>query len=83
MAAAIPDLQTLVSLVGTVCLSSVGIALPIIISHMTFAEERRADGHMWYFLYCLRNLLIVMASVYAFIVGVTASFDDGPQQCAA
>lgn len=76
LAIAIPNLEHLISLIGAFCLSSVGIALPAIINFLTFAEVYKNEGNIRFSLFCLRNLLIVMIAIFAFIVGVYTSVSD-------
>ncbi|VVC32157.1 Amino acid transporter, transmembrane domain [Cinara cedri] len=76
LAVAIPNLEHLISLIGAFCLSSVGIALPAIINFLTFADVYKKEGNLRFGLFCLRNLLIVLIAIFAFIIGVTTSISD-------
>lgn len=75
IAIAVPELELLISLIGAACLSVVGIGMPAVISHLTFADERRKKGG-GRLLFGLRNLLIVAVSAFAFVVGVYFSAID-------
>lgn len=76
LAIAIPNLESLISLIGAFCLSSVGIALPAIINFLTFADVYKAEGNVRFGLFCLRNLLIVIIAIFAFIIGVYTSVSE-------
>ncbi|XP_025408112.1 proton-coupled amino acid transporter-like protein CG1139 isoform X2 [Sipha flava] len=75
-AIAIPNLEHLISLIGAFCLSSVGIAFPAIVSFLTFNEVYKNAGNFRYSLFCLRNLVIVIIAIFAFIIGVFTSVSD-------
>lgn len=75
-AIAIPNLEHLISLIGAFCLSSVGIALPAIINFLTFIDVYKDEGNLRFALFCLRNLLIVLIAIFAFIIGVSTSVSD-------
>lgn len=76
VAVVIPNLSDLIGLIGALCLSFVGIALPAIISFLTFAEDYKKKGRFSYSLFCLRNLFIVIVSIFALIIGVNVSMSD-------
>ncbi|CAH1713516.1 proton-coupled amino acid transporter-like protein CG1139 isoform X1 [Aphis gossypii] len=75
-AIAIPNLEHLISLIGAFCLSSVGIALPAIVSFLTFSDVYKDEGNLRFGLFCLRNLLIILIAIFAFVIGVSTSVSD-------
>ncbi|XP_050540820.1 proton-coupled amino acid transporter-like protein CG1139 isoform X2 [Daktulosphaira vitifoliae] len=76
LAVAIPNLEHLISLIGAFCLSTVGIALPAIINFLTFLKVYRKEGYIRLSLFILRNFLIVLIAIFAFIIGVSTSIKD-------
>lgn len=76
LAIAIPNLEHLISLIGAFCLSSVGIAFPAIVNFLTFADVYKNEGNVRFTLFCLRNLLIVIIAIFAFVIGVSTSLTD-------
>lgn len=69
LAIIIPFLDILISLIGSLCLSVVGIALPAIVNHVTFIEKCKKDS--WeYYIFSLRNFLIVLIAIYSLVIGV-------------
>lgn len=72
----VPDIDLVINLTGAMCLSIVGVALPAIINHLTFYNERRMQGRWAYFLFCLKNIFIVLVGISAMFIGTTTSMKD-------
>ncbi|VVC38348.1 Amino acid transporter, transmembrane domain [Cinara cedri] len=69
LAFTLPYLNILISLMGSLCLSAVGIAIPAIVNYLTFFKSYE-KGTWRYYLFIARNLVIVLIAVYALVVGV-------------
>ncbi|XP_050540826.1 proton-coupled amino acid transporter-like protein CG1139 isoform X2 [Daktulosphaira vitifoliae] len=66
----VPNLEYLISFIGAFC-STMGIALPAIINLLTFLDVYRKQGCLRLSLFILRNFLIVLIAIFAFIIGVS------------
>ncbi|VVC38343.1 Amino acid transporter, transmembrane domain [Cinara cedri] len=67
------NLEDMIALIGTLCLSTVGVALPAIINQLTFYEHYRKQGKWRYVIFCLSNLAIVLVAIFALVVGMYKS----------
>nr|CAD7258642.1 unnamed protein product [Timema shepardi] len=73
IAAAIPNLGPFISLVGAVCLSTLGIMFPAIIELVTFWEEPGLGRFNWVL---WKNLAIILFGVLGFVTGTYSSIDE-------
>ncbi|GLH07338.1 Glutamate transporter polyphemus [Gryllus bimaculatus] len=73
VAAAIPNLGPFISLVGAVCLSTLGLMFPSIIEIVTYWENPglgRLNWRLW------KNILIIMFGILGFVTGTYSSIND-------
>nr|CAD7403618.1 unnamed protein product [Timema cristinae] len=73
IAAAIPNLGPFISLVGAVCLSTLGIMFPAIIELVTFWEDPGLGRFNWVL---WKNLAIILFGVLGFVTGTYSSIDE-------
>lgn len=70
LAAAVPNLGPFISLIGAVCLSTLGLMFPAIIEIVVYWEEPglgRFNWRLW------KNLLLIMFGIVGFLTGTYVS----------
>ncbi|KAK9500843.1 hypothetical protein O3M35_002027 [Rhynocoris fuscipes] len=72
LAAAVPDLNRFISLIGALCLSTMGLAFPALIQLFTYWYDY--DG-MRFGLLLLKNSIIVIIAVLGFVIGIVTSIE--------
>uniref|UniRef100_A0A8D8QK37 Proton-coupled amino acid transporter 4 n=1 Tax=Cacopsylla melanoneura TaxID=428564 RepID=A0A8D8QK37_9HEMI len=73
LAAAIPNLELFISLIGALCLATMGIALPAIIQMLTFWDSMYG---MQKVIFVLKNLCMILIAIMGFVIGVTTSVTE-------
>lgn len=73
LAAAIPNLELFISLIGALCLATMGIALPAIIQMLTFWDSIHGLEKT---IFVLKNLTMILIAVMGFLIGVTTSVSE-------
>jgi Transmembrane amino acid transporter protein. len=73
LAAAIPNLELFISLIGALCLATMGIALPAIIQLLTFWDSLHGLEKT---IFILKNLTMILIAIMAFLIGVTTSVSE-------
>jgi len=76
IAIAIPNLEDLISLMGALCLSFMGIALPAIINFLTFNHNYKKKGVVQYSIFCLHNIILVLISIFVLTTNLLVSMQD-------
>ncbi|XP_039287154.1 proton-coupled amino acid transporter-like protein CG1139 isoform X1 [Nilaparvata lugens] len=72
-AVAIPNLELFISLIGALCLSTMGLSLPAVINMLTFWDQYRGVG---FILFISKNMCIILISVLGFAVGTSTSLHE-------
>ncbi|KAK5639777.1 hypothetical protein RI129_010588 [Pyrocoelia pectoralis] len=73
IAIAIPNLGGFISLVGAVCLSTLGLIFPAIIDLVTFYEEPGLGRYNWRL---WKNVLLIIFGVIGFVTGTYVSIRE-------
>ncbi|KAL1456938.1 hypothetical protein WDU94_001623 [Cyamophila willieti] len=73
LAAAIPNLELFISLIGALCLATMGIALPAIIQMLTFWDSVYGIQKV---IFVLKNLCMILIAIMGFVIGVTTSVTE-------
>lgn len=71
MAAAIPNLELFISLVGAFCLSAMGIAFPAMAQILVFWSNRQET--FGFALMVFKNIVIIMIAFLAFTIGISST----------
>lgn len=74
MACAIPNLDLFISLVGALGISTTSLVIPIIIHTLVFWDHYTSGTKR--LLYCIKNAILLVASLMIFFTGVTESVSD-------
>lgn len=72
-AVAIPNLELFISLVGALCLSTMGLSFPAIMQMLTYWDFYKGVG---FFMFFSKNLAIILIAVLGFVVGVSTSVHE-------
>ncbi|XP_073974092.1 proton-coupled amino acid transporter-like protein acs [Rhodnius prolixus] len=70
LAIAIPDLELFISLIGALCLSTMGLSFPALLQLFTFWNEYEGVQFVLFF---LKNLTIILIALLGFLVGTATS----------
>ncbi|XP_049784560.1 proton-coupled amino acid transporter-like protein pathetic [Schistocerca cancellata] len=73
VAAAVPNLGPIISLVGAVCLSTLGLMFPAIIELATYWESPGLGSYYWRL---WKNVLIILFGVLGFVTGTWTSIQE-------
>lgn len=73
IAIAVPNLGPFISLVGAVCLSTLGLMFPAIIELVTYWEEEGMGTCYWRL---WKNIFVICFGVLGFVTGTIVSVDD-------
>lgn len=76
MAVAIPNLGPFISLIGAVCLSTLGLMFPAIIEMVTFWNEIEQVGFNNWNWRLYKNLLLVGFGIIGFLTGTYVSIEE-------
>ncbi len=74
LAAAVPDLATLVSLVGGLGMGINGLVLPVVLHTLVFWDSHETTPQFWRFF--LRNVLLFLLALFIFLTGFTLAVFD-------
>lgn len=73
VAAAIPQLGPFISLVGAVCLSTLGLMFPAIIELVTYWESPGMGSCYWRL---WKNFFIILFGILGFVTGTITSIEE-------
>jgi len=73
LAVAIPNLELFISLIGALCLSSMGLSFPALIQLFTYWDEYTGTK---FFLFYMKNFLLIIIALLGFVVGTTTSVSE-------
>lgn len=69
----IPNLELFISLIGAICLSTMGLSFPAIIQLLTFWNHYSGARFLIFF---LKNLTIILIAVLGFLIGTSVSVNE-------
>lgn len=70
LAAAIPNLGPFISLIGAVCLSTLGLMFPAVIEIITYWDEPGMGQYNWRL---CKNIFLILFGVLGFVLGTYVS----------
>lgn len=73
VAIAIPNIGPFISLIGAVCLSTLGLMFPAVIELVTFWGDMRPSGFNWLL---IKDTLLILFGVIGFITGTLVSIKE-------
>lgn len=73
MAAAVPDLGPFISLIGAVCLSTLGLMFPSVIEIVVYWSEPGLGRFYWRL---WKNLLLILFGIVGFVTGTFVSLQE-------
>ncbi|KAL1117152.1 hypothetical protein AAG570_004479 [Ranatra chinensis] len=73
LAVAIPNLELFISLIGALCLSTMGLAFPALIQLFTFWYDINGTQFVLFF---LKNLVIIIIAILGFVIGTATSIQE-------
>ncbi|CAH0390786.1 unnamed protein product [Bemisia tabaci] len=72
LAVAIPNLELFISLIGALCLATMGIAFPAIIQMLTFWDYYRGFSFV---LFLTKNMILILIALLGFFIGTSTSLN--------